>query len=88
MPRRMAALIAAGVRHTKYKSSSHSDPDGLIWSAESCNVSFIDGRTLYHKRKKLKNSLSLVYEGDDFKHSCFIFLAMDVDVLRLVHKYK
>ena len=66
----------------------HYDSVGLIWSAESCNVSFIDGRTLYNKRKNNKNSLSLVYEGVNFLHSRFRFLTMDVDISRHVDRYR
>ena len=66
----------------------HYDSVGLIWSAESCNVSFIDGRTLYHERKNNQNLLSLVYEGVNFLHSIFRFLTMDVDISRHVDRYK
>ena len=65
----------------------HYDSVGLIWSAESCNVSFIDGRTLYHERKNNKNSLSLVYEEANFLPSRFRFLTMDVDISRHVDRY-
>ena len=66
----------------------HYDSVGLMWSAEFCNVSFIDGRILYHERKNNQNSLSLVYEGVNFLHSCFRFLTMDVDISPHVDRYK
>ena len=69
-------------------SPENYDPDGQIWSAESCNVWFINGRTPYHERKKNEISLSHVYEGGNFLHSHFIFLTMDVDISRHVGRYK
>ena len=66
----------------------HYDSVGLMWSAEFCNVSFIDGRILYHERKNNQNSLSLVYEGVNFLHSRFRFLTMDVDISHHVDRFK
>ena len=70
------------------KAMRHNDSNGQIWSAESCIVLFINGRTQNHKRKKIKNSVSLVYGGGNFLHSRLIILNIDAGLLYLVDQYQ